>query len=630
MTGNPSERDDTDFDDDEGFVIDSDVDSTATPHPLDEVFAEVDRELAKRRGMWTEAEAKFNDPESTLDDEEVFVLEEEDFDFAAGDAAPDDSPLTALSPLAAVEELADSEPDDGELRVTLGGEDDAFSADKSMFDVEAASEAEAAPAETAASDAGTDDDSEGELSMLDAIDASSAELEIIAEAADPFAHLGAAPSGEDDAAAEATDGDDWSPTMETDSQSLHRHEATWDGAQTEAAAAAFAEDADEDDPTRLEDELDDQLDSEATEDDFDPIYGDPQQEEDYVDAELAEAPEGEPDHSEYEETYAEADPALVVIGAPVRPRRGAWRVFAVAALLLIAAGGTLAVARPDLVGLADPARLVDRIEIARPMIDVVVAPPTPVVEPTPDPVVVVAPVLPPPVVEPPVVEPPVVEPRVATTPVPPVPVAVGPTPPPVSVTPEARPSGVLAPSNDLSRVGEDLEVRVAEAPVRGRVHELADGIATGNQAFAQLKNLNFFVGRVKAMDANFITLALDPGEITLAFEELTAIVPLASEEYRMMQGGQESFVRLRNSNRLFGRILANGGIADNIVIEVQKNLVTIPKHAIEEIGGQSALGVQVLQDDGGDWVERLLRKRNAEAGRTVMPTTGAESPRPGK
>lgn len=626
MTGNPSERDDMDFDDEAGFVIDSDVDSTAPPHPLDEVFAEVDRELAKRRGMWTEAEAKFNDAESTLDDEEVFVLEDEAFDCAVEDAAADASPLTASPSPAA------SEPDDGEMRVTVGGTDAVFSADKSMFDVDVASEAEAASAEIpgeAVPDASADEDSEGELSMLDAIDASSAELEIIAEAEDPFARLGAAGSAEGDDRAESTEGDDWSPSMEsmeTGSPSLHLHETTWDGAQTEATAAAFAEDVGEDETAQLEDQLEDPLDAEGTEDDFDPIYGDARQDEGDVDAELSDATESEPDYAEYEEAYAEADPALVVIGAPVRARRRAWRVFAAAALLLVAAGGTLAVARPDLVGLADPVRLVDRVEIARPMIDVVVAPPTPVVEPTPDLVVAVTPA-PPPVVEPPVVEPPVVEPPVVTRPVPPVPVAIA---PPVPVTPEAPPSGVLAPSNDLSRVGEDLEVRVAEAPVRGRVHELADGIATGNQAFAQLKNLNFFVGRVKAMDANFITLALDPGEITLAFEELTAIVPLASEEYRMMQGGQESFVRLRNSNRLFGRILANGGIADNIVIEVQKNLVTIPRHAIEEIGGQSALGVQVLQDDGGDWVERLLRKRNAEAGRTVLPTTGAESPRPGK
>lgn len=599
MTGNPSERDDMDIDE-EGFVIDSDVDSTVPPHPLDEVFAEVDRELAKRRGMWTEAEAKFNDSDTTLDDEEVFVLEDEAFECAVEDAA--------------------SEPDDSEMRVTVGGTEAVFSADKSMFDVDTPSETEASEltAEATAPDARADEDSEGEMSVLEAIDATAAELEIIAEAEDPFARLGAADGAD---AAESTDGEDWSPSA-SGTSSLQLHETTWDGAQTEATAAAFAEDVGEDQP-------EDPAQVEGTEADFDPIYGDAQQDEGDVDAASSDATESEPDYAEYEEAYAEADPALVVIGAPVRPRRRTWRVFAAAALLIIAAGGTLAVARPDLVGLADPVRLVDRVEIARPMIDVVVAPPTPVVDPTPDLVVALTPppVVEPPVVEPPVVEPPVVEAPVVTPTVPPVPVA---TTSPVPVAPEAPPSGALAPSNELSRVGEDLEVRIAEAPARGRVHELAEGIATGNQAFAQLKNLNFFVGRVKAMDASFITLALDPGEITLAFDELTAIVPLASEEYRLMQGGQESFVRLRNSNRLFGRILATGGIADNIVIEVQKNLVTIPRHAIEEIGGQSALGVQVLQDDGGDWVERLLRKKNADADKSVLPSTGAEPPRPGK
>ncbi len=604
MTGNHSEHDDTGLDDDEGFVIDSGVEATTPHHPLDDLFAEVDRELAKRRGLWEENEARLTDEGATLgDDDELFVLEDEAF---------------GVEPAAA--DLTDV------VRVNADAAPDTFLANASVFELE---EAEAERANDDVLDVGSEAeepvlaaDGEGELAMIDEIDASSTELEIIEEERDPFANLGAEQSqgdpAEDQQLWSAEDPAVSSPALE---------EVSWDAEQTQATAALFAEELDGMDGAAGADA--------PAEDDFDPIYGDHGAAHGDLET-VGQEQEGQPDFAEHEETFVDAEPALVVVGAPTGVgRRRRLRLFAAAALLLVAAGATLAVIRPDLLRPGDGGHVIDRVEIARPITEVVMAPPSPpvvaAVDPTPT---VVVDTTPPPVVatstetSPPVAPP--VEPvaEVQTS-------EPSPPPPPVAVTPPPTPPPTVPPaSRDSMTLGEDLIVRAAEAPARGRVHALADGIATGNQAFAQLKNLNYFVGRVKAMDATVITLTLDPGEVTLAFDDLSAIVPLASEEYRLMQGGQDSFVRLRNNNRLFGKILSNGTLADNIVIEVQKNQVTIPRHAIEEIGGQSTLGVQVLQDDGGKWVEKLLRRSHTESGVTAAPErlapTGPTSPQPGK
>jgi hypothetical protein len=182
------------------------------------------------------------------------------------------------------------------------------------------------------------------------------------------------------------------------------------------------------------------------------------------------------------------------------------------------------------------------------------------------------------------------------------------------------------------RIGEDLQIGTAEGmPSRPRVHHLAAGLATGSQAFAQLKNMNFFLGRVKAMDSSFLTLDLTPGEVTIAFDDLNAIVPLASEEYRMMQGSAEGFVKLTNRNKLFGKILTNS-LADNVVLEVQQSHVVIPRASIEEVGQQVKTSVQVLQDEDGDWIKAILQRQAAQdPGRKTAapaPPTGGSTPPP--
>jgi hypothetical protein len=274
-----------------------------------------------------------------LDDDDVFVLEEEDLGMTNDEESPAEAPQ-AMPEVAATAALAletappDAEEEESELRVRTDSQLEAFSADKSMFDLDESP----APTESAGA-VGSESvgsrahhESEGEMSMIEEIDASSSELEIIEEAPDPFALLAEASASETATPAfDAADGGQAWSTAEETAASQPLEETTWDEAQTEATAAALAEglgvgtvgaDCDFDEPTDA--------------DDFDPIYG--EQEQADADAAAYAAAEADPDFGDHEETYAEAEPAMVVIGAPIRARRRGLRMFAAAAVLLIAGG----------------------------------------------------------------------------------------------------------------------------------------------------------------------------------------------------------------------------------------------------------------------------------------------------
>jgi hypothetical protein len=477
---------------------------------------------------------------------------------------------------------------------------------------------------------------------------------------DPAEQFGIEPIDEDEVSAPASgvwDGADSSvsradpvPTAaehEPDVSELHDGDAGDDDATQPACAEEDGEGA-------------------TADEDYDPIYGSA--------AAAEEAGAGteftEPvaaDYSEHEAAYVDQTRrGLVLVGAPAGSRRrGPLTLVAAAALIVCGVTAGFAFMQPEWLGLSGSNVLVDRALIARPDLALEVAQPaapadnaTPDVQPgdllvhtdpqpnpTPDPVTRTDPdpvrdpkTDPPPVAHTdPVVPPqnPVTQPDPVTQldpqPKPlPDPVAQVPEKPPVPTnpTPDVTPVPPVAQATepaahtDVVRIGEDLQVgRMEPAPARPRVHHLAEGLVTGSQAFAQLRNMNFFLGRVKAMDSSFLTLDLTPGEITIAFDELNAIVPLASEEYRAMQGSADGFVKLTNRNKLFGKILTNS-LADNVVLEVQQNHVVIPRASIEEVGSQTKTSVQVMQDEDADWIKAMLERQAPKAApKTTVPST---------
>jgi hypothetical protein len=446
----------------------------------------------------------------------------------------------------------------------------------------------------------------------------------------------------------------------------------WSGSESSIQRArgqeAFAAEGSDDD-SALRDAAPAEFEDEVETEEVDPIYGEVPADE--GEAAAAEAAEPDYSEYEENYVASAQQQTPVVVGAPIgRRRRRGFAVFAMAALAIAGVGTGLVFMNPEWLNLRRDEPLVDKVAVTRPNIEFNIKPPVvadpdpnsptdpvvqnppgdqggdplapidvkpadpkpadptpgdpkpsdpvntdptrpnPIPDPIPDPVA--DPVTQPPVdSKPPVdVKPPVVIPPGDVAPVKPETapgeLVVKPDEPvPVTSDPVTT---VIDPTEQIVRIGEDLQVGQVEAPAaRQRVHHLADGLATGSQTFAQLKNMNFFLGRVKAMDSSFLTLDLTPGEITLAFDDLNALVPLASEEYREMQGAADGYVRLRNRNRLFGKVL-NNSLADNVVLEVQKSQVVIPRATVEEVASSGRSGVHVPQDENADWIKAILQR----------------------
>lgn len=338
-----------------------------------------------------------------------------------------------------------------------------------------------------------------------------------------------------------------------------------------------------------------------------------------------------------EEAFVEAEqgPTLVAVGAGDRPRRRGG-LLAAAALLLVGGGGFFAYQRGWLTN-PEPENTT-RAEIPRPIGYQATQPPVPTKIPAsqptsvahqPDPEVEIA--VPTPKVTPeslptrtPDEEPPKVE--IAKTPDPKVedpkptdpkttdPKVGDPLPPVAVTTPD--------PTKELGtvQIGEGLTMREApKDPTSKPANSGLRSILPGSQAFAQLHNGNFFVGNVKAVDADFVTLRLEKGEVTLSVTELKTIVPLASSEYQQLKKVDQGFVRLNNRNRLLGTILATKD--ENIILENKANRVVIPKSAIEELGTVGRTSVR-LADEDNTWVDRVIEKQLSDR----APKADAQKP----
>ncbi|MFT4840064.1 MAG: hypothetical protein ACI8UD_001184 [Planctomycetota bacterium] len=165
----------------------------------------------------------------------------------------------------------------------------------------------------------------------------------------------------------------------------------------------------------------------------------------------------------------------------------------------------------------------------------------------------------------------------------------------------------------LTRFGDGLLVGgvasgIAEA-------KAMDGVMPGSRAFAQLHNGNYFIGKVKQIAAETITLRVETGEVTLATAEIAQLTRLGTTDYDELQKATKGFVRLTNNNRLVGGILSR--IADDhIVLEFRSNRVMLPRSAIGEIvsGTNSVSKVRLGTTTEEDTWIRTLAERELGTG----------------
>ena len=168
-----------------------------------------------------------------------------------------------------------------------------------------------------------------------------------------------------------------------------------------------------------------------------------------------------------------------------------------------------------------------------------------------------------------------------------------------------HPRAVALEAQPLARFGERLLVGDLGA-AGGAGGTALVGVRPGQRAFAQLRNGNYFIGRVKRVSADEVTLRVDTGELTLLRRDLAQLTRLGSAERHAVEEAAQGSVRLTNDNRLVGGILQR--IEDDvIVLEVRQNRVVLPASAVGEIVEGDERGGVRLGTTGAE--EQWLRER---------------------
>lgn len=299
-----------------------------------------------------------------------------------------------------------------------------------------------------------------------------------------------------------------------------------------------------------------------------------------------------------------------------RPRRRA-RVSVVAglvAVLLAGLGiGTL-VLKPEWLGARPPSVAIQRTEVARPSVDL-----TPAALPEHLPAapveVAVEPDLPPVGGELPV-EP--TDPVVEVTPLPPNPVEPEPDPiaqgDPSEVEPASPPQPASPAGGERLAVGEHLEIggerEVLAGPVPAAPGGRTTNLVAGDQAFALLHNGNYFVGAVKGVEEEDVTLRIEHGELTLGLADLRSLGSTQGPEFAALRRAAPGFLRLTNQNRLRGSIVKVDG--DGIAVDVQQSRIVLPASEVDEITAEQPEGIRMTDEGDEEWVRRLVERRIEE------------------
>ncbi|MGE3173193.1 MAG: hypothetical protein AB7O97_11265 [Planctomycetota bacterium] len=334
---------------------------------------------------------------------------------------------------------------------------------------------------------------------------------------------------------------------------------------------------------------------------------------------------------EFDEQYYEESGPEVVAAAPRTHGRVLRMLSSLAAAVMVVGAGAVVVLRPEWLGLHFEPQLVERVQVARPSIDLQVpAPPLPAPPQVTTPGHTGDPVTPPVQVvqNDPNQLPIPVEPVDRETPVDPDPIPTPGTGDPVAVgDPTPRPTQPQAlPQQELPRflpAGDSLWVGTLDP----REREVGDwaNVRLGGKAFAQLYNGNFFIGSVKAVASDALILKVAAGEVTLRRDELEKVTTLDSDDYAELQRATTGFLKLSNQNRLVGAILKSV-VDDNYVLQMRSDRIVVPKSAVEKVVEQP--GVDNLRfgtaNDEEQWL-RAVATRQLQAMSTGVAAPGGET-----
>jgi hypothetical protein len=188
----------------------------------------------------------------------------------------------------------------------------------------------------------------------------------------------------------------------------------------------------------------------------------------------------------------------------------------------------------------------------------------------------------------------------------------------------------LLPAGDLLIGGFD---KSRSLHTEAQLPDIVKPLLPGVRAFVQLKNGNFFIGSVKAIDAQALTMRVgdktsDKGEIHLPVTDITRVASLGTTEYNDLLRATSGFIRLTNNNRLVGSILESVA-DDHVILEMKSNRILVPKSAIEEIGQNSSVSVGFSHGaDEDQWVRRLAEQKLKDLNRRARQPDEERAPAP--
>lgn len=338
------------------------------------------------------------------------------------------------------------------------------------------------------------------------------------------------------------------------------------------------------------------------------------------------------------EAEVEQEPAVPVaqgrvIGGVNRRSRFTWIPMSAAAALLLG-GGVVMMLRPDWLGLHFQMQLVDRVQVARPNVDLRTPTPPPVaVKPAANPTKGTETATPGQAAAPSTAnttpstggelprgeganaQPSTAQTSETQTTEPTQPTnETQPATTPEAQTPAAESSTLVAGAGaglDKSKmlpVGETMFI--GDFDTRGVTPDQAwSGVGLGSKAFAQLRNGNYFVGSVKAVAASALILRVGNGEITIPRVDVEKITALDSEEYQVLQKTTNGVLRLNNRNRLVGTILKSV-VDDNYVLQMRSDRIVVPKHDVETMVEENAdrLHFGTSQDEDA-WLKQVAERQ---------------------
>ncbi len=155
-----------------------------------------------------------------------------------------------------------------------------------------------------------------------------------------------------------------------------------------------------------------------------------------------------------------------------------------------------------------------------------------------------------------------------------------------------RPAGPAQPSR-----GE--ETHAAPPPSSGpspreKGWKDAMGLVRGTQVLAELKNGNYFIGRIYKIGGRKVILDVKKGQLTFYYDEVAHLMPIGPALARKLKEHPHGFVILKNTNRLKGEIVVEA--KDFVTIQVREARITIPRESIERVEKGEETSLKLTED----------------------------------